>query len=245
MLSCFKKSYSYYDGANSYITYILNSKPIVTGITSKIYNSPNSDNILKYVPNKNTYLHEKEIIDRICGGCKYILNDVTFYDNSQILTMPKYDTDVLEYLKIKGPINTNDAVNMCLNISTGLFYIHTKKYIYGDLKPENVCLKNGNINEPIIIDLGSCHRTNPTTTLETASPEALRNEQLTYTHDLWTLGIFFMEITTLCFTVPNKVMKHEDGWVRGPNDQLSFLNKHPLFLNCTKFIRNERCLKIS
>jgi serine/threonine protein kinase len=154
--------------------------------------------------------------------------------------MPYYGVDAHTYVQKHGHLCEQKGINMCMNVSLGLFYIHAKGLVYGDLKLENVCVRNGDTNEPVIVDMGSCHRHKPTITLETASPEALRGEHVTYKHDIWTLGVFFMELTTSCVVNPNKVRNERPDWYRGPEASMDFLRSHHLFASCTTFDRNRR-----
>ena len=129
---------------------------------------------------------------------------------------------------------------MCTDVCLGLSYIHAKGYIFGDLKTENVCVKNGNIARPVVVDIGSCHESSPAITLETASPEALRGETMTTAHDTWTLGVFFMELTTTCVVNPSHVHLGRADWYRGSASSVSFLRRHSFFVGCTRFAPEKR-----
>ena len=239
-LPCQATSYSVSNG-ESFIKGILNGDPCAVGRTGKLYLTPDKNKILKKVRFPEHYFNEKEMVEKLCDGkCKFILNNVKCYDNLRTFMMPYYDMDAHTYVQKHGYLCEKNGKNMCMNLSLGLFYIHAKGLVYGDLKLENVCVRNGDTDTPIIIDIGSCHRFKPTITLETASPEALRGESVTYKHDIWTLGIFFMEITTSCVVNPNKVRNERSDWYSGPDVSMKFLRSHSLFASCTIFDRNKR-----
>ena len=158
------------------------------------------------------YQHEKQVYEelQIKGFTHirmYVSNYVSFNDDLKYITMHYYDKDLFSYIEVNGLLDTSSCRNMCFKINLGIFYIHSKGYIYGDLKLENVCLKNNDINHPVIVDLGSCSKTKPTVSLQTASPEALLNQTLNYKHDIWTLGVLYMECITTCTTKYDNVLK--------------------------------------
>jgi len=220
---------------------ILKKDSNIAGKTSEIFTT--QTNLIKRLYNKQQYEKEKRNIEIICDQrCKYILQNVKFYDEFLIISMPKYDMDMFQYIENNGYLRQNDAIQICMNIFMALFYIHSKHLIYGDLKLENVCI-NKNIREPILIDIGSCSKTNPTITLETASPEALNYENLTYKHDIWTLGIFFMELTTSCKTITTKVYKKENDFIDGQDKDIEMLKNNQLFTSCTNMDPTKRICK--
>jgi serine/threonine protein kinase len=72
-----------------------------------------------------------------------------------LITLYNYNTDLFNYINNNGLLESTTCKIMCFKINLGLFYINSKGYVYGDLKKENVCLKHNDINNPVIIDLGS------------------------------------------------------------------------------------------
>lgn len=234
-----------YKGGNEDIINATSKEPLSIGRTGRVYVlkmlTREKDKLLKKLLFPEQYRREKSLVNEICTGkCKYIMGRCEFYDTLQVICMPKYSMDVYTYVYDNGALSEPDAKNMCMNVCLGLFYIHTKGYVYGDLKTENVCIKNGDISHPVIIDIGSCHRNRPSITIDTASPEALRGEPLTHRHDTWTLGIFFMELTTDCVVNPSRIRSELDGWYEGSTDSMNFLRAHPLFESCTRFDKEKR-----
>lgn len=223
-----------YKGGNEDIINSISKEPLSIGRYGRVYVT--RDKILKKLLLPSQYTREKELVKKICTGqCRYVMGRCDFYDMLQVISMPKYTMDAHTYVNDNGLLTDPNAKNMCMNVCLGLFYIHAKGYVYGDLKMENVCLINGDTSRPVIIDIGSCHRSRPSITVETASPEALRGDSLTYRHDTWTLGILFMELTTDCVTNPSRVRAELDGWYEGSTDSMNFLRSHPLFESCTRF----------
>ncbi len=103
--------------------------------------------------------------------------------------------------KYNFPIPINDAIKYVLSICNGLEYAHKKGVIHGDLKPDNILIKN---NIPKISDWGlSKILNNFTTTITTiaftpryAAPEHLSFAKIDERTDLYQLGVIFYEMVT-------------------------------------------------
>ena len=241
-----KKHEGSYKGGYDDIINTICKEPSVIGRTGKLYVTREKDKIFKKLLLPEQYYKEKELINKICTGkCKYILSDCGFFDTLHVISMPNYSMDIHTYIHNNGCLSEMNAMNMCMNVSIGLSYIHIKGYVYGDLKTENVCIKNGNITQPIIIDIGSCHKNRPSITIETASPEALRGCTLDYSHDTWTLGVFFLELATHCFVNPTKVRNEHCDWYYGPTISMNFLRSNKFFEGCTQFDKKSRICNFS
>ena len=85
-----------------------------------------------------------------------------------------------------------------IEILLGLQVFHTKKIIYGDLKPENVLLDSeGHVN---LVDFGSCRCVDKDTdvylytTLEYTAPEVLMGSNKSFASDFWALGNILYEM---------------------------------------------------
>lgn len=220
----------------------LSGKPFVNGCFGSLYINKNDDTVIKKFNFFKDYYHEKEVYQTLESNLliKSICAYISFNDNLKCITMKNYNNDLLKYTNENGIMERTQCMKMCFNINMGLFYINSKGYIYGDLKLENVCLKNNDINFPVIIDLGSCSKTKPTISLDTASPEALCNKALNYKHDIWTLGILYMECITTCCSNPNKVYKNIYPWYKGSMEEMQMLHDDIFFRNCTHINPNER-----
>lgn len=217
-----------------------NLKPVQVGRTSVVFTDGHM--AFKRIRKRTMYEREKRVIDAVCNGvCKYVLDGVSFDDDALTIIMPFYDTDVRGYISAFGTLDELTANHLCLDVSMGLFYIHTKGYVYGDLKTENVCLRNGDVRRPVIIDMGSCDMEYPTISMETASPEAMRSvTPLSYKHDVWTLGIFFMELTTSCEAIAGRVYDMREDWIRGPPGEIRYLRENAFFSSCTRMMPCDR-----
>lgn len=230
-----------YQGGNEHVLEALSKEPFATGKTARIYVARRGDKVFKRVTSPAKYTRERELVKTLCTGqCRYVMGRCDFIDALCVVVMPNYTMDVHAYVHENGLLSEPEALRLCADVCLGLLYIHSKGYVYGDLKMENVCVKNRDIARPVLVDIGSCHENNPAITLETASPEALRGEPLTAAHDTWTLGVFFMELTTTCVVNPSRVRDEHPEWYRGDAGSVVFLGRHPLFAGCTRFDRQKR-----
>lgn len=230
-----------YQGGDKYILEAVAKEPFATGKTSRIYVAPLKGKVLKRVLRPEKYTRERELVKTLCTGqCRYVMGRCDFFDALCVIVMPNYTIDMHTYVHENGLLSEPEALRMCADVCLGLIYIHTKGYVYGDLKMENVCVKNRDIAHPVIVDIGSCHENNPAITLQTASPEALRGEPVTSAHDTWTLGVFFMELATSCEVSPSRVRDEHLEWYTGDASSVDFLRTHPLFVGCTRFDRRKR-----
>lgn len=228
-------------GGNERTLEAVSQAPFATGKTARIYVSHSDGKMLKRVLSPEKYARERELVRTLCAGqCKYVMGRCDFVDALCVIAMPNYTMDVHTYVRQNGLLAEAPALRMCTDVCLAMSYIHAKGYVYGDLKTENVCVKNGDIARPVVVDIGSCHENRPGITLETASPEALRGETLTTGHDTWTLGVFFMELTTACVVSPPRVRLGRPDWFEGPASSVSFLRRHSFFVGCTRFAREKR-----
>lgn len=51
-------------------------------------------------------------------------------------------------------LSTNERVEKYIKLAEGLLFLHSKNFVHSDLKPENIMVKDENLSELKIIDLG-------------------------------------------------------------------------------------------
>ncbi len=123
--------------------------------------------------------------------------------------------EVLESLP-KRRLHVPDAVRAAMHIGAAIHYLHRQGYLYRDLKPGNVLLREG---IPILVDFDVARKLSsrrPADRLGTApymAPEQVRREPLTPATDVYGLGAVLYE--TLTGRWPTEEPSDEDeqeGW---------------------------------
>ncbi|XP_053170241.1 striated muscle preferentially expressed protein kinase-like [Scomber japonicus] len=162
--------------------------------TGKIY-------IAKIVPhnqeNKQEVLKEYEIL-------KSLHNEKVMALHEAYVT-PRYLVLVAEYCSGKELLHSlidrfryseDDVVGYLVQILQGLEYIHSRRILHLDLKPENIMVTN--LNAIKIVDFGSAQSFNPLSlkhqdlglgTLEYMAPEMVKGEVVGPPADIWTIGV--------------------------------------------------------
>jgi eukaryotic-like serine/threonine-protein kinase len=106
--------------------------------------------------------------------------------------------DMLESLP-KRRLHVPDAIRATMHIGAAIHYLHRQGYLYRDLKPGNVLLREG---IPILVDFDVVRKIDqrrPSDRLGTApymAPEQVRKEPLTPATDVYGLGAVLYEMLT-------------------------------------------------
>lgn len=167
----------------------------------------NFNSFMKELKILHTFNHEN-IIN--CLGMFYRINSNDELQNIGIF-LEKMRFNLKQYLKeMKGMLTYSDLLDITLQISKGVQYIHRNNRIHRDIKVNNI-LVEGYKNKVKIIDFGTISENmlsknlimDDAFTLSYAPPEFIRyyylNEQvpLNFGSDIWSLGVTFFEI--FCF----------------------------------------------
>ncbi|KAM3585598.1 uncharacterized protein V6R79_022192 [Siganus canaliculatus] len=162
--------------------------------TGKIYMAK----ILPYSQeNKQGVLKEYEIL-------KSLHNDKVMSLHEAYVT-PRYLVLVAEYCTGKELLyslidrfrySEDDVVGYLVQILQGVEYLHNRRILHLDLKPDNIMVTN--LNTIKIVDLGSAQSFNPLSlkrqdtgagTLEYLAPELVKGEVVGPPADIWTVGV--------------------------------------------------------
>jgi eukaryotic-like serine/threonine-protein kinase len=99
-----------------------------------------------------------------------------------------------------GPLDEAETVLLGLQIAGALRYLHGRDLVHLDLKPSNVCLREG---RPVLIDFGIARRTGerrrpgaPRGSAPFMAPEQCRDEPAVAATDLFALGALLFEAAT-------------------------------------------------
>jgi serine/threonine protein kinase len=99
-----------------------------------------------------------------------------------------------------GPLETEEAVLLGMQLAGALRYLHGRDVVHLDLKPSNVCLRDG---RPVVIDFGIARRAGerrrsgaPRGSAPFMAPEQCRDEPAGPATDLFALGALLFEAAT-------------------------------------------------
>ncbi|KAJ8004139.1 hypothetical protein DPEC_G00155670 [Dallia pectoralis] len=146
---------------------------------------------------KKSILQEYEIL-------KSLHNDKIMALHEAYVT-PRYLVLVAEYCSGKELLSSlidrfryseDDVVGYLVQILQGLEYLHNKRILHLDIKPDNIMVTNLNVVK--IVDFGSAQTFNPLalrqhsrglSTAEYMSPEMLKGDVIGPPADIWSLGV--------------------------------------------------------
>ncbi|KAK5867366.1 hypothetical protein PBY51_011866 [Eleginops maclovinus] len=106
--------------------------------------------------------------------------------------------ELFDFLAQKESLSEEEATQFIKQILDGVQYLHSKRIVHFDLKPENVMLLDRNLRLPRIkiIDFGLAHKIeagadfkNIFGTPEFVAPEIVNYEQLGLEADMWSIGV--------------------------------------------------------
>jgi eukaryotic-like serine/threonine-protein kinase len=106
--------------------------------------------------------------------------------------------DVLQSI-VKRRLHVPDAVRAAMHVGAAIHYLHRRGYLYRDLKPANILLREG---IPVLVDFDVVRRITarkPADRLGTApymAPEQILRETLTPATDVYGLGALLYEMLT-------------------------------------------------
>ncbi|XP_068165520.1 striated muscle preferentially expressed protein kinase isoform X2 [Antennarius striatus] len=162
--------------------------------TGKLYMAK----IIPYVQdNKQEVLKEYEVL-------KSLHNDKIMALHEAYVT-PRYLVLVAEYCTGKELLHSlidrfryseDDVVGYLVQILQGVEYLHNRRVLHLDLKPDNIMVSN--LNAVKIVDFGSAQSFNPLSlkqqdlgggTLEYMAPEMIKGEVVGPPADVWTVGV--------------------------------------------------------
>lgn len=138
--------------------------------------------------------------------------------------------DLLDYItKTKAPLSEPVLREVVRQVGQALLYLHTRKYIHGDLKPDNIfILDSAALTNPLsssfvvkVGDLGQVYRIPDSaskrladtgsrfTTLEYAAPETFSHCPRDYPADMWSLGVSMYVLLTGMTPFPSRFGQQE------------------------------------
>ncbi len=160
-----------------------------------------------------------------------------------------------EYMKNKGKLNLNEALDFSMQIAQALEHAHSKRIVHRDIKPQNIVLDNNGTLK--VTDFGLAKATSSATvvaegasalgSVHYASPEQARGGHTDERSDIYSLGVVMYEMFTgrLPYTGDSAIaiaMKHIQGNPVAPrmiNDNIP-LEIEETILKCMAKYSHER-----
>ena len=129
--------------------------------------------------------------------------------------------DVLESMP-RRRLHVPDAIRATMHVGAAIHYLHRQGYLYRDLKPGNVLLREG---IPILVDFDVVRKIDnrrPSDRLGTApymAPEQVRRDPLTPAADVYGLGALLYELLTGRWPTEEPPEEGEDEWDEDWDDE--------------------------
>ena len=181
------------------------------GVVYKAHDTKlNRDVALKFLPHGLTsdpkscerFTHEAQAASALQHTNICTIHDIdTTPDGQLFIVMDCYIGETLSQIIDRGPLKTNTAIDITVQIATGLKKAHDSGIVHRDIKPANIILTNDGIVK--IVDFGLAKlrgRVRLTKegvsvgTVEYMSPEQVRGEEVDQRTDIWSLGVVLYEI---------------------------------------------------
>ena len=116
-------------------------------------------------------------------------------DGQIFICMDCYEGETLKKKIERGQIKTDEAIDIIVQVATGLQKAHEKGIIHRDIKPANIFITNDGVVK--ILDFGLAKLSGQTMmtkmgetvgTIAYMSPEQTRGELVDQRTDIWSLG---------------------------------------------------------
>ncbi len=124
-------------------------------------------------------------------------------DNQMFIAMGYYEGETLKDRIAKGPLKINEAIDVAIQIATGLEKAHKKGIVHRDIKPANIFITDDNVVKLLDFGLaklsGQTKLTKNGSTLGTVaymSPEQAQSGAVDQRTDIWSFGVVLYEMLT-------------------------------------------------
>ncbi|UCH85481.1 MAG: protein kinase [Candidatus Latescibacterota bacterium] len=124
-------------------------------------------------------------------------------DGRMYIVMPCYEGETLQAKIERGPMTLEEAVDITIQVASGLSKAHAKEIVHRDIKPGNVFITNDGLAK--VVDFGLAKLSGRTKLTKTGttpgtvaymSPEQLKGGNVDQRSDIWALGVMLYEMIT-------------------------------------------------
>lgn len=153
---------------------------------------------------KKRFINEAQAASSLQHNNICNIHDIDETKDGQIfICMDCYEGETLKKKIERGQIKTDEAIDIIVQVATGLKKAHEKGIIHRDIKPANIFITNEGVVK--ILDFGLAKLSGQTMitkmgetvgTIAYMSPEQTRGELVDNRTDIWSLGVVLYEMLT-------------------------------------------------
>jgi serine/threonine protein kinase/tetratricopeptide (TPR) repeat protein len=161
------------------------------------------ENALVHDDDKKRFIREAQAAAALDHPNICAVHEIEETEGRVFITMAYCDGRTLQQRLADGPLPPRYALDIAIQVASGLQEAHEKGVIHRDIKPGNIIISDK--NHARITDFGLAKVTSETTltqsvttagTLHYMSPEILRGEKSDPRADIWSLGVVLYQILT-------------------------------------------------
>jgi TolB-like protein/Tfp pilus assembly protein PilF len=122
-------------------------------------------------------------------------------DGRLYIAMGCYEGESLREKIKRGPLETNEAIDLAIQVASGMAKAHAKGIVHRDIKPANILVTQDGVAKVVDFGLaklaGQVKLTREETTVGTVaymSPEQAKGEAVDQRSDIWSLGVVLYEM---------------------------------------------------
>jgi serine/threonine protein kinase len=153
---------------------------------------------------KKRFIHEAKAASSLEHPNICAVYDIAETDDGQMfIAMPHYEGETLQEMIANGPLGTGEAIDIVMQLASGLAKAHEQGIVHRDIKPGNIFVtRDGHVK---ILDFGLAKLATQTRltksgstlgTIAYMSPEQAGGGDVDARSDLFSLGAVFYELLT-------------------------------------------------
>jgi len=150
---------------------------------------------------KSRFVHEAKTAAALNHTNICTIHEIDEHDGQTFIAMEYIEGQSLKDKITDRPLKLEEALDIIVQIATGLQKAHDKQIIHRDIKPANILLSNDGVAKIVDFGLaklsGQTQLTKAGSTLGTVaymSPEQARGETVDHRSDIWSVGIVLYEM---------------------------------------------------